>query len=164
MSGDPRLVFREATDADLPVIAEIISAAFGPVAERLGLNRQNAPRFAAFETAESLREHLDKWGIRMLLLLVGGRVVGCGGWSPDAQGAPRGWLARIAVRPEHQGRGYGSALVRRLEDELRQHGFSRARLAHADLHRFYGRLGYQTVETRQLEDWHTTLTFQEKDL
>jgi len=38
------------------------------------------------------------------------------------------------------------------------------RLAHADLHHFYERLGYETVETKYSEKWRNHMTFQEKDL
>jgi len=145
-------------------MVEIIREAFGPVAERLGLTQDKALQFAAYETVESLRSHLSKWGIQMLLLLVDDAVVGCGGWSPDGKGKPLGWLARIAVLPAYQGRGYGTLIVERLEDELRKAGFPRAQLAHSDPHEFYERLGYQTVETKQLEDWQIGLTYMQKTL
>ncbi len=164
MSDDAELDFRPATEDDLPVMAEMVREAFDPVGKRLGIDRHNTPHFAAYETAESLREQLARWNIRMFLLVVDGVAVGCGGWSPDAEGAPRGWLARIAVRPAWQGRGYGRMIVRRLEDELRREGFTRVRLAHADLHRFYERLGYRTMETKEMQSWGGTLTYTEKDL
>ncbi len=164
MSDGPELMFRPATEDDLPLMAEIIREAFVPVAERLGINQESVPYFPAYETPQGLRQHLDEWDIRMIMLLVDGEVVGCGGWSPDAEGEPRGWLARIAVRPACQGRGYGTALVRRLEEELRRHGYRRVRLAHADLHHFYERLGYETVETKYSEKWRNHMTFQDKDL
>ena len=164
MAGDSDLIFRPATGDDLPLMAEIIREAFEAVAERLRLDQEKSPHFPAYETAEGLQQHLDEWDIRMFLLLVDGAVIGCGGWSPDAEGDSRGWLARIAVRPTYQGRGYGSALVGRLEEELRRHGYPRARVAHADLHHFYERLGYETVETKYSEKWQMSFSYQDKDL
>ena len=70
-----------------------------------------------------------------------GAVRGCVLFNPeDAHG---GRLFQMAVAPDLQGQGLGARLVRALEAELRQRGFSHVHLhARAPVVPFYERLGY----------------------
>lgn len=63
----------------------------------------------------------------------------------------RGWLNYLAVAPEHQGRGYGRALVAEAERLLRQSGCPKINLLVRTSNRsvvdFYRHLGYSIDET-----------------
>ena len=58
----------------------------------------------------------------------------------------RGWLYKLAVAPDHRGRGFGRALVRHAEDWLAACGVPKINLmirdTNADVRGFYARLGY----------------------
>lgn len=62
----------------------------------------------------------------------------------------RGWIYRLAVRPEFQRRGIGSAMVEHAESWLRQQGCPKMKLQiepqRADIVEFYRKLGFETQE------------------
>jgi ribosomal protein S18 acetylase RimI-like enzyme len=62
----------------------------------------------------------------------------------------RGWIYRLAVRPEFQRRGIGSAMVEHAESWLRQQGCPKMKLqiepGRADVVEFYRKLGFETQE------------------
>ncbi|WP_136246948.1 GNAT family N-acetyltransferase [Halomonas borealis] len=59
------------------------------------------------------------------------------------------WLASVYVLPEWRGRGVATALVRRVEDEARDHGHGLFYLYTPDQQSLYRRLGWQAVEERE---------------
>jgi GNAT superfamily N-acetyltransferase len=139
-----------ATSDDLPALVEIIRGAFTPLARRLGVTQAEHPEAVAFTTLESLSDFIRQRAVSMFVAL-DPEPVACGGWYADKDDPSVGWICRVAVRPESQGRGYGSAIVRRLLEEMARHGCHVARLRHADdcpvQHAFYTRLGFGLVET-----------------
>ncbi|WP_024512220.1 GNAT family N-acetyltransferase [Bradyrhizobium sp. ARR65] len=52
------------------------------------------------------------------------------------------WLAGLFVVPEHRRKGAGAVLVRAIEDQARQRGFSRIHLYTTDAAGYYERLGW----------------------
>lgn len=60
------------------------------------------------------------------------------------------WLAGLFVVPEHRSKGAGATLVRAIEDQARQRGFSRLYLYTRDAAGFYERLGWNV---RDRTDW-----------
>ena len=75
-----------------------------------------------------------------------GRVVGVimGGWD-----GRRGWLHHLAVAPDYQDRGIGTALLAQVEERLRAKGCLKVNLlVHRDnegARRLYKRLGYEEM-------------------
>ncbi len=59
----------------------------------------------------------------------------------------RGWIYAVAVKPAHERQGIGSALVRRMEQALRERGCLKINLqvrsANARVVAFYEKLGYK---------------------
>ncbi len=165
---DTAPLIRPATDDDYPIAAAIIGAAFAPQAEALGITPESVPSFAAFMTPESLRDYVRYRDLSLFLLTLAGEAAACGACSPDSGIPGKGWLNRIAVHPAHQGAGWGTLLVRFLEDELRRRGFTRVRLGHVSalhrLHALYERLGYETVEQQRSLSWRLDITYMEKTL
>lgn len=162
------LQFRAATDQDLPAVADVIRSAWAPVAELVGMTPEKAPSFAAYVTADSLRTYLRERAMTMFIMLVGDEIVACGALSLDPDEPNVGVLNRIAVRPELQGRGYGTAMVRFLEEELKRRGANTIRLGHVTantpLHDFYHRMGYHTIGKRISDGWGIEITYKEKRL
>jgi len=56
------------------------------------------------------------------------------------------WLASVYVRPEWRGQGIASRLVRRVEQEAREHGIATLHLFTPDRQALYCRLGWQAFE------------------
>lgn len=69
----------------------------------------------------------------------------------------RGWIYYLAVRPEHQGRGLGSALVRAAEEWLDERGVPKAmlmvRATNEGVQNFYRALGYETSTVTVMQRW-----------
>ena len=168
MAASTTLLLQASGVQDAELLAEIICTAWTDEARTLGLTEERVPRFPAWATAESVRHWITEHSISMYLLLDGGNPVACGGHSPDAEHPGKGWLNRVSVGPEYQGRGYGHALVGLIEDRMRAEGYTRVRLGHvacnARLHRFYEGLGYETIETQYADSWLLDITYMEKDL
>ena len=56
------------------------------------------------------------------------------------------WLAGLFVVPEHRRKGAGAVLVRTIEDQARQRGFSRLYLYTTDAVGFYAMLGWSVLD------------------
>jgi GNAT superfamily N-acetyltransferase len=56
------------------------------------------------------------------------------------------WLAGLFVVPEQRRKGAGAVLVRAIEDQARQRGFSRLHLYTRDAAGFYAKLGWSVHE------------------
>ena len=69
----------------------------------------------------------------------------------------RGWIYYLAVRPEHQGRGLGSALIRAAEEWLDERGVPKAmlmvRATNEGVQNFYRTLGYETSTVTVMQRW-----------
>ncbi|MDT8895224.1 GNAT family N-acetyltransferase [Halomonas sp. I1] len=72
------------------------------------------------------------------------------------------WLASVYVLPEWRGRGIASRLVRRVEEEARDHGVERFYLYTPDQQALYRRLGWQDVEEREYRG--EAVTIMQRDL
>ncbi|MFN7133230.1 MAG: GNAT family N-acetyltransferase, partial [Myxococcales bacterium] len=113
---------------EVPLYAQELELRFKVLREPLGHTRADV-KFP-FE-AESLH----------LVALDGDAVVGCVLFHP--QSPTGGRLFQMAVAPERQGTGLGARLVKALEAELVQRGFTEVVLhARAQVTGFYERLGY----------------------
>ena len=91
--------------------------------------------------------------------IVGSAYVGQSTWLPQTT-----MVLRVAVHPDHQGRGYGRALLERAEDTARERGgertFSWTEETWPRSMRFLDRAGYGVVERR----WESTLDLSRCDL
>ncbi|THV42217.1 GNAT family N-acetyltransferase [Glycomyces buryatensis] len=74
----------------------------------------------------------------------GGELVGAG--RSLADGADCAYIADVAVHPDHQGRGLGSAVIRRLVDAVRGHK-KIILYAAPGTEDFYSRLGFLRMNT-----------------
>ena len=67
------------------------------------------------------------------------------------------WLAGLFVAPEHRRKGAGVALVRAIEDQARQRGFSRLYLYTIAAVGFYARIGWKVLDRTDWKGFDTAL-------
>jgi|SRR6185312_9148939 len=72
------------------------------------------------------------------------------------------WLAGLFVAPEHRRKGAGAVLVRAIEDEARERGFSRLYLYTTAAAGFYARLGWSLLDRTNWKGFDTA--FMARDL
>lgn len=146
----PELVFRDAGDADIPTIVAITQAAFAEYAGRL-----DPPSSVGDETAAKVRAKLAEG--RSVLALLGATPAGTVYYSPRDGHV---YLGRLAVLPEHRGRGVGTALVAHVERCAAELGLPLVRLgvrvALPHLRAMYERRGYRVYEERRHPGYETT--------
>ncbi|MGH2537910.1 MAG: GNAT family N-acetyltransferase [Candidatus Promineifilaceae bacterium] len=126
---------RPAVAADLPAVAALEALAFEPLwRHNLETLRRAQPAAAYFELA-----------------LVGGEAAGyC--YAARGQGPHSAHIVRLAVAPDYQNRGVGSALLAHALDKLKQSGFRHISLnTQADNGqslRLYRRFGFEELGDR----------------
>lgn len=80
----------------------------------------------------------------------------------DDQDGLSPWLASVVVEPDRRGKGLGTALIRRIEDEAKRLGVKTLYLWTEDADTLYVRLGWKRRETRPYRD--VTIVVMEKNL
>jgi ribosomal protein S18 acetylase RimI-like enzyme len=130
----PNAIARPIEPGDAEALSELFAALEGTPFHPHPLTAEEARRLVAYEGR-------DAYGI----LAEGEELVAYGilrGWD-DGFSVPS---LGVAVHPQHQGRGYGRAMMRWLEEQARHRGAQRIRLrVHADnlaARRLYESLGY----------------------
>jgi predicted N-acetyltransferase YhbS len=153
------LVLREATAADVSAIVAVLHAAFREYDGWL-----DPPSGVHAETEESIREKMKV--AHVALALLAGEVVGCVMYHPERTHV---YFGRLAVLPDHRGRGVGGALIGYVEERSRELGLLRVRLgvrvALSELRERYERMGYRLFEERRHPGYaQPTYVLLEKDL
>ena len=127
------VVFRAATEDDTAEMVSMVNAAFEE--ENFFVNR---PRTYAAQIAEYFC-HGD-----FLLAFQQGQLVASVYYEASGE---RGYIGMLAVRPNHQGRGVGRAIMQQAEQLLRRLGCRVAELSVVDVRTnllaIYGKLGYR---------------------
>ena len=99
------------------------------------------------DPATSIRQKLAVDRELFLVAEVDGRVVGTAMGGYDGH---RGWIYSVAVLPEHQRSGIGSALIARLESALVERGCLKVNLlvkrSNAGVVGFYEKLGFHVED------------------
>lgn len=130
---------REATDADLASVVDLIRAAFAEYEDRL-----DPPSSAQRRTIESTRQELAEGNA--LVATVEQQLVGCVLYFPKPDYM---YLARLAVLPTYRGHGIARSLIAAVEERARAAGLHgvelSVRLQLAELRAAYERLGYRVV-------------------
>lgn len=140
------LLVRDATEADLPRVIEIINA--GAVAGREG--EQLGPPLPA-SYIDAFNEITGRHGGHVFVAELHGEIVGTVQMLilPNLShlGRPIAQLESMHVVAEHRGTRIGEAMVERAIAEARLHGCFRVQLTsnkvRHDAHRFYKRLGFE---------------------
>lgn len=99
---------RLATGADAGAVACLVRAAFAEQARRFGLDRDTCPSHPSMTDEAAILRSLER-GTRFLVLERDGSLCGCVGVRQPREGTCA--IEKLAVRPECQGQGLGTALV-----------------------------------------------------
>jgi predicted N-acetyltransferase YhbS len=136
------LRLREAVEADLPELVQVLQQAFAEYQDKL-----DPPSSAQDETVDRLRAVLRS--SHAVVAELEGAIVGCVFYAPIGDHVD---LFRLAVLPVQRRRGIAQALIRYVEDRTRELGLSRVqlgvRIALTRNRDYYERLGYRFVEAR----------------
>lgn len=107
------------------------------------------------EQAEIIRK-LERDSDLFLVCIENDALVGAVMGAYDGR---RGWVYHLAIHPNHQGYGFGSALIAQLEERLRDKGCQKVNLLiepdNANVQHFYERLNYQRDDLIFMEKWLT---------
>ena len=108
------MIIRDANEADVSILVSLLRKSFRDVAERFELTVENCPKNLAFCTDKRIKGDIER-GLSYYILEQDQRPCGCVALekaSPDVC-----YLERLAVLPEHRGKGYGKTLVEHLFDK-----------------------------------------------
>lgn len=133
-------LIRRAVAADVPALGDILTAAFH-------LDRKPGGATHGRQMAEA---HCDEF---LVLAEEGELLAGAGTFRHWLQVGRcrvlKGDVGHVAVRPDQQGRGLGTALMQAVITTLREEGFHCSRLG--GLMKFYRRFGYEPFPRRYVQ-------------
>jgi len=156
---------REAGRSDIPVLASLIRDSFRDVALKFDLTAQNCPTHPSLCTDEWVKKAMDK-GVSYFLLEIEGSPSGC--VALERAGDEVCYLERLAVLPSYRRRGYGEALVERVEEEARAAGALRLEIgiisAQHDLRDWYAKRGFSEKGRKDFEHLPFEVTFMAREL
>ena len=156
---------REAGSPDIPVLVSLMRDSFRDVAERFDLTPENCPTHPSFCTHEWVEKAMDR-GVRYFLLELEGSPGGC--VAVERAGDEVCYLQRLAVLPACRRRGYGEALVEKVEEEARAAGARRLEIgiisAQGDLRDWYARRGFKEKGRKNFDHLPFEVTFMAREL
>lgn len=146
-------------------VATIIREANIPVARELGLEQKSTPRHPSNMTEQWVLSDMGKREIFFILYL---ENLAIGTVSYKSVGGGVAFLARLAILPEYQGRGYGSKLVDHLIRYSRSQGDRRVDLgvieSNRDVIDWYNRLGFSVKNSKSFKQLPFKVTFMRREL
>lgn len=141
---------REAGAQDIVTLALLVRESNRDVAVKFGLTADNCPKHTSQCTADWVRADLAR-GERYFILEQGDAPMACVAYetpTPDLA-----YLNRLSVLPEYRRRGVGARLVRYVVDLARAAAVETISIGvigeHAELQRWYRKLGFVDGETRR---------------
>ena len=156
---------READQADVDVLAEMIRSANHVVANQLGFNADNAPTHPSNCRSKWIERDFTR-GILYFILEVDDRPVGCVAFEQSENRVC--YLERLAVRPSDQKQGYGSQLVEFFFTKAKALDNKKVSVAmireHESLLRWYRKLGFVETSFKRFEHLPFTVQFLEYPL
>lgn len=137
----PAFTIREATEADLPAILALYTAA--------GIGDHQS--FTPVEAAAQLAAFRQYRSYRLFVAIAGDTIIGTYELlimpNMAKRGKPSGIVEDVAVDPAHHGQGVGRAMMHHALDQCRRAGCYKlvlsSNLSREGAHRFYESLGFQ---------------------
>jgi N-acetylglutamate synthase-like GNAT family acetyltransferase len=146
------MTIREANEGDVDTLATLLRESFRDVAERFELTVENCPKNLAFCTDQRILADIER-GLMYFILERDGEPCGCVALekaNPDVC-----YLERLAVLPEHRGKGCGKMLVEHIFDEAAGNGSQRVEIGiiaeDTELRRWYGKFGFVLKSTKTFD-------------
>ena len=159
------MTIRNLDSNETGALVDVLRRSCATVAERFGLTQENCPRHIAFYTPERLKEDVDR-GMRFYVWEDDGRICGCVALEPAKPGVC--YLGRLAVLPEHRGRGHGQALVQHALEQAREIGVNRVEIGiiseDSRLKDWYGRFGFLQTGTKTFDHLPFVVAFMALEL
>lgn len=156
---------RQASEADMGVLVNLLRDSFRDVAERFGLTIENCPNLLAFCTNQRIENDLEK-DLTYYILEKDGQPCGCVALErakPDVC-----YLMRLAVLPEHRGKGYGRMLVHHIFDQARNVGARQVEIAMISkdrkLKNWYKKFGFLQKGTKKFDHLPFIVAFMYREL
>ena len=146
-ADQPILLPADGSDTDR--LAGIIRFSFADVAVRFGLTAENCPKHPSNCTRDWIARDLVR-GVRYFILASNGQDIGCVGVERASETTC--YMERLAVLPQHRGKGHGCRLAQHTLEQARQLGVSTVGIgiiaADKGLRRFYESLGFEAGESK----------------
>ncbi len=159
------MVIRQATWDDVPLLAEVIRAAFLDVADRLALTADTCPTHPSNCAATWIEKALDK-GVRYYIGEEGGKAWGC--VALERANPEVCYLERLAVLPEFRRKGFGKSLVDHALAEARALGARRVQIGiiaeQGELRVWYERLGFLPTKSARFDHLPFRVLFMSRPL
>jgi ribosomal protein S18 acetylase RimI-like enzyme len=150
----------------LEKLVGVLQTAFGTVAEKFHLTRENAPSNPAFITCAILKKSLDR-GLIMFGLFLRGELIGCIGIE-DSKKDNVFFIERVAVLPEHRHNGFGKKLMDFAFQMIKERNGRKISIGIIDentvLKEWYERQGFSPVAVKQFPHLPFTVAFLEKEI
>jgi N-acetylglutamate synthase-like GNAT family acetyltransferase len=146
------MIIRQANEADIDTLVNLLRSSFSDVAERFELTIENCPKNLAFCTKERVKSDLER-GLRYYILEKDGQHHGCVAIekaSPDVC-----YLERIAVLPQYRRKGYGKKLVNHIFDQAKKNGAKKLEIGiiseDTKLKNWYMKFGFVQKGTKKFD-------------
>ena len=159
------MAIRKAKKADIDVLVTLLRNSFRDVAEKFGITEANNPMSLAFCTNERIENDLHK-DLTYYILEKDDRPCGCVALERAKHGVC--YLMRLAVLPEHRGKGYGKMLVHHIFEKARTTGARRVEIAMISkdrkLKKWYKGLGFIQKRTKKYDHLPFIVAFMYREL
>jgi len=156
---------RRCTQKDTGVLVDTIRESFRDVAERFGLNEENAPRHPSNCIAEWIQREMRR-GVTYFILESENLVSGC--VALEIASSEACYLERLGVLPNQRRHGFGKALVRHVLSEAKLLGALHVHIGiiaeDTELEAWYKRLGFIEAETKEFPHLPFRVTFMSHNL
>ena len=116
-AADAALTFRDATDADVDALVELIESAYRGESSRAGWTTEADILEGQRTDAEGVRQVVESPDSRLLTVEREGRIVACCQLEHRGDHA---YFGMFAVSPEHQGTGLGKVIIAYAERLVRE--------------------------------------------
>jgi N-acetylglutamate synthase-like GNAT family acetyltransferase len=159
------MVIKEASKADISILLDIIRKSFAGVAKKFNLTVENCPKNLAFCTEQRIEDDFAR-GLQYYMLDNDGQTCGC--VALEKASDEIFYLERLAVSPEYRRRGFGTALVNHVFDQVKETGAIRVEIGiiskDMELKSWYKRFGFISKGTRRLHHLPFVVEFMYKEL
>jgi N-acetylglutamate synthase-like GNAT family acetyltransferase len=159
------MAIRKAKKADIDTLVNLLRSSFRDVAERFGITEENNPKSLAFCSNERIKSDFQK-DLTYYILEKDDKPCGCVAIEKAKPGVC--YLMRLAVLPEHRGKGYGKMLVHHIFEKARKIGARRVEIAMISkdrkLKNWYKKLGFIQKSTKKYDHLPFIVAFMYREL
>ncbi len=159
------MVIKEASEADISILRQILRKSFADVAQRFNLTVDNCPKSPAFCTEQRIKDDLAR-GLQYYILQENGTPCGC--VALEKADSSFCYLGRLAVLPEWRNKGFGKALVHHIFETAKKMKLKRVEIGiiseDTKLKEWYGKFGFVQTNTKKFEHLPFTVAFMAVEL